>query len=128
MANPKKIMVVDDDPDHLLAVNLVFQRRGYRVLPLLGCDSLEMLDGEVRRFRPDLIFIDHEMPVVCGGDAVRMLKADPVHRTIPIVYFSGRENVEALARAAGADSWLRKPYELERLLQMTDRYFGDGLS
>ena len=64
MANPKKIMIVDDDADHLLAVNLIFQKRGYEVLALLGCESLEMLEEEVRRFHPDLIFMDHEMPAV----------------------------------------------------------------
>jgi CheY-like chemotaxis protein len=122
MANSKKIMIVDDDPDHLLAVSLIFQRKGYRVLTLLGCDSLETLDEEVRSFRPDLIFMDHEMPVVCGSDAVKMLKAHPEYRSIPIIYFSGHERIEALARAAGADSWLRKPYLLDRLMEVTEQF------
>jgi len=122
MASPKKIMIVDDDPDHLLAVSLIFQRKGYRVLTLLGCESLEMLDGEVRSFRPDLILIDHEMPVVCGSDAVKMLKAHPEYRSIPIIYFSAHDRIEALARAAGADSWLRKPYALDRLIAEAERF------
>jgi len=122
MASPKKIMIVDDDPDHLLAVSLIFQRKGYRVLTLLGCESLEILDGEVRSFRPDLILIDHEMPVVCGSDAVKMLKAHPEYRSIPIIYFSAHDRIEALARAAGADSWLRKPYALDRLIAEAERF------
>lgn len=122
MANPKKIMIVDDDADHLLAVNLILQKRGYEVLTLLGCESLEMLDEEVRTFRPDLIFMDHDMPVVCGSDAVKMLKAHPVYRSIPIIYFSAHDRIEALARAAGADQWLKKPYVLDRLMEVTEQY------
>lgn len=115
-------MIVDDDADHLLAVNLIFQRKGYEVRPLLGCESLEMLRDEVRHFRPDLIFMDHDMPVVCGSDAVKMLKADPEHRYIPIVYFSAHDRIEALARAAGADTWLKKPYMLNRLMEVTEQF------
>ena len=122
MAHLKKIMIVDDDADHLLAVTLIFQRKGYEVRPLLGCESLEMLRDEVRRFRPDLIFMDHDMPVVCGSDAVRMLKADPVYRQIPVVYFSAHDRIEALARAAGADTWLKKPYLLNRLMEVTEQF------
>lgn len=122
MASPKKIMIVDDDPDHLLAVSLIFQRKGYRVLTLLGCESLEILEGEVRSFHPDLILIDHDMPVVCGSDAVKMLKAHPEYRSIPIIYFSAHDRIEALARAAGADSWLRKPYVLNRLIAEAERF------
>ncbi|HXB09908.1 MAG TPA: response regulator [Puia sp.] len=122
MASPKKIMIVDDDADHLLAVNLIFQKRGYQVLALLGCESLEMLEAEVGRFSPDLIFMDHEMPVVCGSDAVKMLKAHPVYKKIPVIYFSAHDRIEALARAAGADRWLKKPYVLERLMEVADLY------
>jgi CheY-like chemotaxis protein len=122
MANLKKIMVVDDDPDHLLAVNLIFQKRGYEVLALLGCESLEMLEEKVRSFRPDVILIDHDMPVVCGSDAVKMLKAHPEHRKIPVIYFSAHDRIEALARAAGANTWLKKPYELGRLIAVAEQY------
>jgi len=122
MAHHKKIMIVDDDADHLLAVNLIFRRKGYEVRPLLGCESLEMLREEVRHFRPDLIFMDHDMPVVCGSDAVRMLKAHPVYRQIPVVYFSAHDRIEALARAAGADTWLKKPYVLNRLMEVTEQF------
>lgn len=90
--------------------------------PLLGCESLEMLREEVRRFRPDLIFMDHDMPVVCGSAAVKMLKAHPVYREIPIVYFSAHDRIEALARAAGADTWLKKPYMLNRLMEVTEQF------
>jgi CheY-like chemotaxis protein len=122
MAHLKKIMIVDDDADHLLAVNLIFQKKGYVVRTLLGCDSLETLIEEVRRFRPDLIFMDHDMPVVCGSDAVKMLKAHPLYRQIPVVYFSAHDRIESLARAAGADTWLKKPYVLDRLMEVAQQF------
>lgn len=124
MATPKrkKIMIVDDNADHLLSVNLIFQRKGYSVLTLLGCESLDELDDAVKGYQPDLIFMDHEMPSVCGSDAVKMLKSHPAYKTIPIVYFSANDNIEELAKSAGADTYLKKPYVINRLMEVTRQY------
>jgi len=89
---------------------------------LLGCESLDHLAEKVRQFHPDLIFMDHEMPVVCGSDAVKMLKAHPEYRHIPVVFFSANDRIEALTRAAGADTYLRKPYVLDRLMEVTQQF------
>lgn len=122
MENRKKIIVVDDDPDHLLICNLLFRRRGYDVLPLLGCDPIETLMEAIDTFEPSLIFMDHFMPGVSGLEAIKMLKADPRYRSIPIVYFSIHNDLATIASEAGADGHFQKPFQSDELLKIADKF------
>lgn len=122
MTTIKKILIVDDDPDHLLICNLLFRRRGYDVLPLLGCDPIKELTDAIDDFNPSLIFMDHYMPGVSGLDAIRILKADPRYRSIPIVYFSIHDDLATIARQAGADGHFQKPFEIKGLLTIAEQF------
>jgi CheY-like chemotaxis protein len=118
----KKIIIVDDDPDHLLICNLLLRRRGYNVLPLLGCNPIEELTDAIDIFKPDLIFMDHFMPGVTGFDAVKILKADMKYRSIPIIYFSVHDDLEKIAQSAGADDFFQKPFNSDDLFKIVDKY------
>jgi hypothetical protein len=43
-------------------------------------------------------------------------------RSIPIIYFSEKENIAALAAQSGADAWLKKPFNISKLLELTDKF------
>lgn len=122
MENRKKILIVDDDPDHLLICNLLFRRRGFDVLPLLGCDPIESLTDAIDSFQPSLIFMDHFMPGITGFDAIKMLKAHPVYRSIPVIYFSVHGDLALIAQKAGADAYFQKPFQADDLLNIADRF------
>ena len=115
----KKILLIDDNADHLLVCKLIFERHGYEVLVLLGCEELI---GAVDIFGPDLIFMDHNMPGICGPEAIQMLRSNPSSSAIPIIYFSAEENLEMLAKKAGADAWLKKPGDIAQLLKLTNQF------
>ncbi len=119
---PKRILVVDDDPDHLLICKLIFERRQFDVLALAGCDPLDSFVEEVRRFQPDLIFIDHVMPVVCGLDAIKAVRGQVDLRMTPIIYFSAHAKLEELAKQAGADDFIKKPFVIDHLLALARKY------
>jgi CheY-like chemotaxis protein len=120
---PKRILVVDDDPDHLLMCKLIFERRQFVVLAMAGCDPLDNFVEEVRMFQPDLIFIDQVMPVVCGQDAIKALRLQPDLRMIPIVYFSAHAELEELTKQVGADDFIKKPFLIDHLLTLARKYF-----
>jgi CheY-like chemotaxis protein len=122
MANEKRIMIIDDDPDHLLICTLVFERRGYKVLPLLGCKEENELTDAVASFQPNLIFMDHNMPGICGSDLTKMLKADPASRHIPVIYFTSEDDIARLAKEAGADEHFSKPFEIDALLEIANKF------
>lgn len=76
----------------------------------------------VKDFMPDLIFMDHHMREMDGREATRLLKSNEATRHIPIIYFSSAEHIELLAREAGADDFLAKPFRIEQLIAKIDQH------
>lgn len=126
MPQPKRILLIDDDYDHLLVCNLLLQREGYRVLTMAGCKEMDELIESVETFRPDLIFMEHDMRGICGTDLTRMLKSRSTYAGIPVIYFSGRQDIVELTKQTGANGYFQKPYEVDALLAFTRRYMSAG--
>jgi CheY-like chemotaxis protein len=119
MTRQNRILLIDDDADHLLVCKLIFERHGYDVLILPGCE--ELVDA-VEVFQPDLIFMDHNMPGICGPEAIQMLRSNPSSCAIPVIYFSAESDLELLARKAGANAWLKKPFDIGQMLKLTNQF------
>ena len=109
---------MDDDVDHLSICKLVLTNRGYNVLVLW---STNVLLEVIKDFMPDLIFMDHRMPDMSGREATQLIKTNELTKHIPVVYFTGMEDGEKLARLAGADAFLPKPFKVEQLIAMIER-------
>lgn len=122
MQQPKRVLLVDDDYDHLLLCSIVLQRNGYHVKTLAGCEKMEELTEAVEIFLPDLIFMDHDMRGICGADLTRMLKSHAKFSNIPIIYFSGHTDIVRLAKEAGANGYFKKPFEINGLIEVTTKY------
>lgn len=110
-----KILVVDDDPQLRILVS--------RFLGAKGFEILQAEDGEqgiavAKAERPRIIIMDLNMPVMNGFDATRAVKADPATKDIPVIVLTAED---ALANYdeiydAGADAYITKPVDFERLL------------
>jgi DNA-binding response OmpR family regulator len=122
MQQPKRILLIDEDFDHLLICSLFLQREGYEVKAVAGCEKMEDLIEVVGSFRPDLIFMDHDMRGICGMDLTRMLKSLEEFSGIPIIYFTDRSDIVKLVKEAGADGYFRKPFDTNGLIAFTRRY------
>ena len=82
MAEKKKILLIDDDPDFVEAVKVIVENGGYDVrVAYDGAEGLEAVAQE----KPDLIVLDVMMPVMNGHEACAKLKADPQTAKIPII-------------------------------------------
>ena len=87
-SRPLTVLIVDDDAEavELLATHL--HQSDYLVLRALGGrEGIEL----ARRFRPDLIALDLEMPEVSGFDVVEALKGNPSTARIPIVVVTAKD-------------------------------------
>jgi DNA-binding response OmpR family regulator len=69
---------------------------------------------EVGRIKPDLLILDIKIPGVDGVEVCRCIKADATNKTA-IIAISGAGENEATILQAGADAFMDKPIELDRL-------------
>ena len=82
------VLVIDDDASAVeLLANQLHQRQYVVLRALGGREGIEL----ARRFRPDLIALDLEMPDVNGFDVVEALKSQPATAQIPIVVVTAKD-------------------------------------
>jgi CheY-like chemotaxis protein len=108
------VLVAEDDPDISELVGEVVESHGYSVIHAAdGHAALEL----ARRTCPALAILDIRMPRVDGLEVARALKEDASTARIPVLILTasvggGRGHA---ALEAGADAYLEKPFQLERL-------------
>jgi two-component system cell cycle response regulator DivK len=114
----KKVLIFDDDADILEVCAIVLEMNGFEVHTENNCDGLlrKVLD-----FEPDVVLMDNKIPPVGGIAATREIKATPVYRDLPIVYFSANQDIARLAKDAGADLYIEKPFDLDELVNLLQR-------
>jgi CheY-like chemotaxis protein len=119
---PKKILLVDDEPDIRTLVVYRLERAGYRVEAAIdGPEALELIKKEP----PDLILLDLCLPVTRGDDVCKKLKADDRLKSIPIILFTvSTENICEDFKKCGADDYLIKPFDSADLLEKVKKIIG----
>jgi signal transduction histidine kinase len=111
------ILVVDDDEDVTRVISYVFESQGHRVIVAHnGREAIEL----ARRYRPDMLTVDLVMPQVDGVNVIRALRGSPETHHIPIICISVQPDASN-ALAQGADYYLEKPLDLERLRELSNR-------
>ncbi|RKP57864.1 response regulator transcription factor [Pararobbsia silviterrae] len=102
------ILIVDDTPDNLALLSDTLQAAGYAVLVALdGASALERLD----LVTPDAVLLDAMMPDMDGFETCRLIKRDPRHRHLPIIFMTAlteSEHVVQGFRVGGID-YVTKP-------------------
>ena len=110
-----RLLLVDDEPDLVQMVSVRLKAAGYEVST--AYDGQEALD-KVKQAWPDLMILDLMLPKLDGYKVCRLLKFDERTKSIPILIFTARAQVEdvTLATECGADAYLTKPFEAKALL------------
>jgi two-component system phosphate regulon response regulator PhoB len=87
---PKKILIVDDEPDIITFISAVLEENGYTSTSAKdGIEGLEALRNE----KPDLILLDLMMPKKSGISMFQELRKDPDMSNIPVVVVTGVSDV-----------------------------------
>ncbi|MBU1061612.1 MAG: response regulator [Candidatus Omnitrophica bacterium] len=123
MAN-KKILLVDDEPELIEMVKMRLEANDYEVIT--ASDGLEALD-KARNENPGLILLDLMLPKMDGYRVCRTLKFDQKYRHIFIIIFTARaqESDEKLSKEVGADAYITKPFEPQKLLGKIRELLGE---
>jgi two-component system cell cycle response regulator DivK len=118
-----RILVVEDDPDVCDVLLRILRRAGHTVRSASnGADAVILAQEQ----RPDIILMDLVLPMMDGLVATRRLKADARTAHIPVLALTGRglANDATLARGAGCDGFITKPFALEHLLAQVTAFAG----
>lgn len=119
----KTILAVDDSGS--LRQMLVFSLKasGYQVVEAVdGKDGLEK--AKLQPF--DLVLTDQNMPNMDGLTLIRSLRAVPSYQKVPILMLTteSSDEMKAKGRAAGANGWLVKPFDPQRLTEVVRKVIG----
>lgn len=114
-----KLMIFDDDKDILAICTFIFKRLGWEVCSSEHCNDILF---KVKQEMPDVILMDNWIPDEGGIVATRTLKQNENLKNIPVIYFSANRDVESLAEQAGADAYIKKPFDLKEFENMVTRY------
>jgi CheY-like chemotaxis protein len=105
----KRILVIDNDPGILDAMQEVFSYEGYEVVVEEGSgDILDM----VQKHHPDLLLIDYILNGINGGELCHQVKANPVTSHLPVILMSAYPRVLHSLGHYGFDDFIPKPFDL----------------
>ncbi len=110
-----KLLIVDDESRFLEAIATRLRKRGFDVRTAgNGPDALALARGE----KFDLALLDLKMPGMDGSEVLRSLKQE--HRFLEAIILTGHGSLESAVQLTklGAFSYLPKPYELDRLIEI----------
>ena len=114
----KKILIADDDPAILDVLSLFLEDVGYEVETTDDGATIREAQSE----HPDLMLLDIWMSGWNGSDICSLLKNQEATKHIPIILVSANRDTEKIAKEAGADDFLLKPFDLDNVLEKIERY------
>lgn len=114
-----RLLVVDDVPDNLFLMEAILGDEAAYDLKCVGSGkaALESIESSV----PDLILLDVMMPDMNGIDVTRYIRLNPALSHIPIILVTAHGELPVdEAMEAGADGFIRKPFDIQEMLGLVE--------
>ncbi len=112
---PKEILIVDDEPSVVVALQFLMQQQGYHVLVAeTGEDALDL----IYKYKPDLVILDIMLPGIDGYEVCEIIRLNPDYRKVKILFLTARRDEVEIAKglALGADAYITKPFSNNKLV------------
>jgi len=121
----KKILIVDDEPNIVTALEYLLQKSGYEVL--LAQDGDAALK-QVEKHLPDLVLLDVMMSLKSGYEVCQRMRerADWQHIKIVMLSAKGREAEVSKGLSLGADLYVTKPFSNQDLIARINKLLGQA--
>ena len=123
MADPKKILVVDDDPYILMSLEFLMKKNGFDVIVARnGTEALELAGKQV----PDLVLLDIMMPDVDGYAICKHIKSSKKLKDAKVVFMSAKSREADINKGyeLGASLYITKPFSTRQLLKQVQELIG----
>jgi signal transduction histidine kinase len=112
------LLAIDDDPDNRAFLTKAISKQGFEVVTApTAAQGRRLLDGR----RPSLIFLDVQMPDESGLTLLPQMLRDFPDSVVVMMTAYGSEQVAAEALRGGADDYIAKPIDLQRLRELLER-------
>lgn len=122
------ILLVEDNPDHVILTKMVFDKYNVANKVYVATDGAEAIDFIYHRGkynngnnspRPGLILLDVKLPKMDGFEVLKQLKGDPEYSSIPVVMLTTSSQDEEIVRgyAEGANSYVTKPVKFSEFAE-----------
>ena len=117
-----RVLYIEDDEANIRLVERIVQLRPGVALVAgrTGGEGLRLAQDIV----PSLVLLDRRLPDLTGNQVLEQLKSAPVTATIPVLILSGDLGNEYVGEALrlGAVGYLAKPFDINELLAVIDKY------
>ncbi|MGN6341739.1 MAG: response regulator [Ginsengibacter sp.] len=115
----KCILIYDDDVEILNVCKAILEFSDYRVETIQTCENII---SDMLRIHPDIVLMDLWIPSIGGENAVRYMRENPETKDIPVVLFSASDEIEKVSERVHADSFLRKPFDIQTFKDTIKEY------
>jgi len=120
---PKTILVAEDSPSIRKFISLALKLKGFKVISAEdGMDAMEKLPNQ----KIDMLITDLNMPNIDGFKLIKAIREDPEYKELPIIILSSLTKDEDVQQglAAGADSYLIKPFNTKKIQHEVAKFLG----
>ena len=122
---PKEILIVEDEPGVVVAIQFLMEQQGYNVLVAeRGEDALDL----IYKYKPNLVLLDIMLPGISGWEVCEIVRLNPDYRDVKIVFLTARGDEAEIARglALGADAYITKPFSNDQLIARVNAILEDA--
>lgn len=128
MGEEKKILLVDDDEDILVAMEASLRELENLVLDRAtnGNQAVDKID----KFKPDLVVLDMMLPKKSGFlvmEHIRQRRQREKEESPRVIMITGNpgQRHKVYAQSLGIDEYLKKPFRMDRLIELVQKLIGD---
>lgn len=121
---PRKILVVEDEPNILMPIRFLLEKNGYEVKAV---ESGEAVMDTLSAFKADLILLDIMLPQMDGFEVCQMIRNHPDWRDIKIVFLTamGRAMDISKGMSMGGDAYITKPFSNAEIIECVKKLLSD---
>jgi two-component system cell cycle response regulator DivK len=120
----KKVLIVEDNELNMKLFNDLLVAHGYETIQTRnGVEAVDL----ARKYRPNLILMDIQLPEVSGLQVTQWIKDDDELRSIPVIAITAfaMKGDEEKIRQGGCEAYLSKPISVVKFLETVRNYLGD---
>jgi DNA-binding response OmpR family regulator len=115
----KRIFVAEDDQAILDVIKIILENDGYTIETT---DTGDNIHEKIQKFEPHVVLLDIWLSGHDGGEIAKELKKNEKTKDFPVVIISANNATQQIAKEAGVNDFLQKPFDIDDLLRVVKKH------